>query len=186
MPKPKPAPQIPDLHLWQTKCRPFLFPPPFPFSFLQNKNKIPTISKLKTRVRNLLLSHSSLYLQWSKKPNHCFEVHFFSSFFIFLIVSPSASGLKSLSQLKFSVFNFFGPNSTKPVSDFSTFKAFNRRRREEMQWILLWAKENKNKEKMKGMTGRYRGHCERKKKKPSKASFSSSSHRSWKSLGFFI
>ena len=34
-----------------------------------------------------------------------------------------------------------------------------------MQWILLWAKENKNKEKMKGMTGRYRGHCERKKKK---------------------
>ena len=49
----------------------------------------------------------------------------------------------------------------------------------------MWAKENKNKGKMKEMTRRYGGHCER-KKKPSKASSSSSSHRSWKSLGFFI
>ena len=142
---------------------PFSFLHRFPSPSSKTKNKIPTISELRTSVRNLLLSHSGLYLQWSKKLNHFFEVRFFSSFFIFLIVSPSASGLKSLSQLKFSVFNFSGPNSTKLVSHFSTFKAFDRRRREEKQWILLWAKENKNKEKMKEMTERYGGHCERKR-----------------------
>ena len=109
---------------------PFSFLHRFPSPSSKTKNKIPTISELRTSVRNLLLSHSGLYLQWSKKLNHCFEARFFSSFFIFLIVSPSASGLKSLSQLKFSVFNFSGPNSTKPVSHFSTFKAFDRRRRE--------------------------------------------------------
>ena len=53
MPKPKLAPQIPDLHLWQTKCKPFLFPPPFPFSFLQNKDPplfLPPKQKTKSRL----------------------------------------------------------------------------------------------------------------------------------------
>ena len=62
---------------------PFSFLHRFPSPSSKTKNKIPTISELRTSVRNLLLSHSSLYLQWSKKLNHCFEVRFFSSFFIF-------------------------------------------------------------------------------------------------------
>ena len=40
-PTAKPAPQTTDLHLWETKCRPLLLPPRFPFSFFQNKDLRP-------------------------------------------------------------------------------------------------------------------------------------------------